>query len=74
MTTKCMNNTFLFNMASMYHEISGNHYTSQCPADGWYRHIYRFVMRIVDDEKQVFGDDDRLYITGYSMGGGGTWI
>ena len=71
-----VNNTFLFNMASMYHErYPAIIILPQCPDDGWWSGIYTdCVMRIVDDVKSKYSaDDDRLYITGYSMGGGGTW-
>jgi pimeloyl-ACP methyl ester carboxylesterase len=41
----------------------------------WYRGIGdRDVIKCIELAKQAFSvDDDRVYLTGYSMGGGGTW-
>ena len=46
-----------------------------CPDGGWWSGMYTdCVMEIVEDVKTRYStDDDRLYVTGPSMGGAGTW-
>ena len=47
----------------------------QCPVGAWWSGVYTdCVMEIVEDVKTRYSTDgDRLYVTGASMGGAGTW-
>jgi predicted peptidase len=46
----------------------------QCPRDGWWSGMTEDLMALVDDITQKYRvDTSRLYVTGLSMGGFGTW-
>jgi len=44
----------------------------QCPSDSWWR-PYELVALLDDVQKSLRVDPDRIYLTGLSMGGYGTW-
>ncbi len=47
----------------------------QCPSDTFWAARVESILRFVEQMKQEFhADDDRVYLTGISMGGFGTWF
>ncbi|MHC5083450.1 MAG: carboxylesterase family protein [Planctomycetota bacterium] len=46
----------------------------QCPADKWWANIPERIMALVDEITEKYNvDENRVYLTGLSMGGYGTW-
>lgn len=46
----------------------------QCPTDQWWPNRVEHVMALIDEMVETYRvDEDRIYLTGLSMGGFGTW-
>jgi predicted peptidase len=46
----------------------------QCPTDKWWPNMIEHVMALVDETVENYSiDENRIYLTGLSMGGYGTW-
>jgi predicted peptidase len=46
----------------------------QCPNDNWWPNLIESVMALIDDTVEKYNiDETRIYLTGMSMGGYGTW-
>ena len=46
----------------------------QCPTDKWWPNMIEHVMALVDETAENYSiDENRIYLTGLSMGGYGTW-
>ncbi|MBN2851812.1 MAG: prolyl oligopeptidase family serine peptidase [Clostridia bacterium] len=46
----------------------------QCPADFWWNELFEELSLLIDEMKNDYSiDDTRIYLTGLSMGGYGTW-
>ena len=46
----------------------------QCPAGGWWPNLIEHVMALIDEVVERYHvDPSRIYLTGLSMGGYGTW-
>ncbi|MCE5187018.1 MAG: prolyl oligopeptidase family serine peptidase [Planctomycetaceae bacterium] len=46
----------------------------QCPADKWWVGMDSYIIALVDETMEKYNvDKDRVYLTGLSMGGYGTW-
>ncbi|OCT17265.1 hypothetical protein A8709_27445 [Paenibacillus pectinilyticus] len=48
--------------------------TPQCPADSNWTHVYQSVIALINEITTSYPvDTERMYLTGFSMGGNGTW-
>lgn len=46
----------------------------QCPPDKWWANRVEYIMALIDDMTEKYNvDESRVYLTGLSMGGYGTW-
>ena len=46
----------------------------QCPEDKWWPNMIEHIMALIDETVENYSiDQDRVYLTGLSMGGYGTW-
>ena len=46
----------------------------QCPTDKWWPNMIEYIMALIDDTVENYSvDEKRIYLTGLSMGGYGTW-